>query len=63
MTKVWVDVPQGYLFGFPKLYDADNDGDMAEWIVANGYPAGRTVDWVRTIGTEAMLNLPSGDEE
>lgn len=39
MTKYWVDPPQGYLYGFPKVYDAEVDPPMPEWLVANGYPS------------------------
>lgn len=45
--KVWVDVPQGYLYGFPKVYDKEVDGDMTDWIYANGYPAGMEIHYVR----------------
>lgn len=37
MSRTWIDVPQGYLYGFPKIYDPDLDGDLAEWIRAQGY--------------------------
>ena len=39
--KIFVDPPQGYLYGFPKacpqyiVYDAKK---FAEWLVAQGYP-------------------------
>lgn len=34
----WVDPPQGWRYGFPRLYDRAYDGDMTEWMIANGYP-------------------------
>ena len=34
----WVDPPEGWRWGFPKLYDPAKDGDMRAWMVANGYP-------------------------
>lgn len=34
----WVDPPSGWRYGFPRLYDPAKDGDMTEWLVANGYP-------------------------
>jgi hypothetical protein len=34
----WVDPPEGWRWGFPKLYDPATDGDMRAWMVANGYP-------------------------
>lgn len=39
MAKFWVDPPQGYLYGFPKVYDSDLDPEVSEWLVSNGYPA------------------------
>lgn len=37
MTKYWVDPPSGWKFGFPKIYDMDADGPLADWVAANGY--------------------------
>jgi hypothetical protein len=34
----WVDPPSGWRYGFPRLYDPAKDGDMVEWMIANGYP-------------------------
>ena len=34
----WVDPPSGYRYGFPRLYDPAKDGDVTQWMVANGYP-------------------------
>jgi len=34
----WVDPPQGWRYGFPLLYDPGKDGDLARWLVVNGYP-------------------------
>jgi hypothetical protein len=34
----YVDPPGGWRYGFPKLYDPAKDGDMVEWMIANGYP-------------------------
>lgn len=38
MSKVWVDPPQGHLYGFPKIYDPDEDGPMHVWLREQGYP-------------------------
>ena len=46
MTKLWVDIPQGYLHGWPKLYDSEKDGTMLEWLEKNGCPDG--VEWIRS---------------
>jgi hypothetical protein len=34
--KIWVDPPSGWRYGFPKVFDT-KDGDMYEWLTANGY--------------------------
>lgn len=36
--KKWIDPPSGWKYGFPKVFDADKDGNMRKWLVANGYP-------------------------
>ena len=35
--KQWVDVPTGWAYGWPKLYDPEKDGDFVEWIRSAGY--------------------------
>ena len=34
----WVDPPEGWRYGFPRLYDPAAEGDMTEWMIRNGYP-------------------------
>ena len=34
----WVDPHSGWRYGFPKLYDPAKDGNVTEWMIANGYP-------------------------
>jgi hypothetical protein len=34
----WVDPPDGWRHGFPKIYDSTKDGELYEWLVAQGYP-------------------------
>lgn len=46
MAKLWVDIPQGHLHGWPKLYDSEKDGTMLEWLEKNGCPDG--VEWIRS---------------
>lgn len=36
--KMWVDPTQGYLYGFPKVYDPDKDEPIKYWLVQNGLP-------------------------
>jgi hypothetical protein len=34
----YVDPPSGWMYGFPRLYDPQADGDMTAWLIAKGYP-------------------------
>jgi len=47
-NKMWVDVPSGWRYGFPKLFDPGSDGDLSEWIRNQGYPPNEGLDWART---------------
>lgn len=38
MSKIYVDPPSGWQYGFPKVYDPDTDGDVMKWLVESGYP-------------------------
>jgi hypothetical protein len=38
-SKIWVDPPEGWRYGFPAIYDPDTDGVMRDWIISKGYPA------------------------
>ena len=37
-TKMWIDPPAGWKYGFPKVYDKSVDGDCTAWMLKNGYP-------------------------
>ena len=37
---VWCDPPQGYLYGFPKIYDPIKYPNFYTWIIEEGYPDG-----------------------
>ena len=37
LNPMWVDVPTGWAYGWPKLYDPEKDGDLLEWIHRMGY--------------------------
>jgi microsomal dipeptidase-like Zn-dependent dipeptidase len=32
------DPPNGYLWGFPKIYDAAKNPDFFKWLIEEGYP-------------------------
>jgi len=38
-SKIWVDPPEGWRYGFPAIYDPEKDGQMRDWIISKGYPA------------------------
>ena len=38
MSKLYIDPPSGWKYGFPKVYDPDTDGDVMKWLVESGYP-------------------------
>lgn len=37
MAQMFVDPPQGWRFGFPKIIPQDIE-DHREWLIENGYP-------------------------
>ena len=37
-SRIWIDPPQGWRWGFPKVYDPNKDGNPVKWLVAQGYP-------------------------
>lgn len=44
----YVDPPEGWRYGFPKLYRPGIDPPMNEWLVAKGYPKKRAKDCICT---------------
>lgn len=40
MSRVWVDPPSGWKYGFPKIWEKKTENeDMYEWLINEGYPA------------------------
>ena len=35
--RKWVDPPEGWRHGFPKIFDPDKDGDLYDWLIREGY--------------------------
>ncbi len=33
-----IDPPGGYLYGFPKVFDAPDGTSIEDWLLARGYP-------------------------
>lgn len=33
-----VDPPNGWRYGFPKVYNPETDGGLRDWLIKNGYP-------------------------
>lgn len=49
MSRVWIDPPYGWQYGFPKLYD--KKVPLQQWLVDNGYPEQDTdfaMQYIRT---------------
>jgi hypothetical protein len=38
--KVWVDPPSGHKYGFPKVWDPNENPNFFGWLVKEGYPQG-----------------------
>jgi hypothetical protein len=36
--KLWVDPPEGWRYGFPKIWDGSKDPDVDTWMRQAGYP-------------------------
>ena len=58
MTKLWVDPPEGWKYGFPAIYDSETDGQMSEWIVNKGYP----VQTIKEYGEQWHIRCWSTEE-
>ena len=44
MKYLWVDPPNGYVFGFPKVVRVDHLDEFTDWdsiLIQNGYPANK----------------------
>jgi len=37
-VKVWVDPPNGWRYGFPKVWDKESHPDFKAWLFSQGYP-------------------------
>jgi hypothetical protein len=38
MTKIWIDPPSGWRYGFPAVFDTASGQPLQDWLVAKGYP-------------------------
>ena len=38
MSLRWIDIPSGWMHGWPKLYDENKDGEFQQWLKDNGCP-------------------------
>ena len=36
--KMWVDPPEGWRFGFPKIWDTELHDSVLDWLDDRGYP-------------------------
>lgn len=37
-VRMWIDLPKGHEYGFPKVYVPGEDGDLLEWLRKQDYP-------------------------
>ena len=37
-TKLWIDPPAGWRYGFPKVWDQAEQPDFYKWLLSSGYP-------------------------
>ena len=42
--RLWVDPPSGWMYGFPKIWEPEKDGNVITWLVRNGYPEKEATD-------------------
>jgi hypothetical protein len=40
--EFWVDPPEGWMYGFPKIWNKTENPDVESWLIANGYPEAKT---------------------
>ena len=47
--KLWVDPPNGHLWGFPKVWDSELYPSVTKWIHEQGFPDSKVEDlqWCR----------------
>jgi hypothetical protein len=38
MNKLWIDPPSGWRYGFPKIWDPQQEPDLQVWLIQSGYP-------------------------
>ena len=57
--RVWVDPPEGWQYGFPRLWDSNEETNLIRWLQQNGYP-----DSVReSYGEFFMIRQWAGEDE
>lgn len=62
--KRWVDPPNGWKYGFPKVYDETKDGpDVRAWLIKQGYPEDADIAHLRTWPAEEGLEEQDEDSE
>ena len=54
--RVLVDPPQGWRYGFPKVWDRRENPDCREWLIENGYPRSLAEDGLPCTFTEVPCN-------
>lgn len=47
MSRLYVDPPSGWRYGFPRVWDSEKDPAIHEWLKECGYPDWKDPAWVR----------------
>lgn len=61
--RLWIDPPSGWKYGFPKIYDNQNDGPLEVWLKDNGYPLEEMSYYVRSWPVEEVSNCETTETE
>jgi len=68
MNKLWIDPPSGWRYGFPKIWDPQQEPDLHVWLIESGYPADQVnagLNYYRQwlVTEEDTANYPEDDGE
>lgn len=53
-----IDIPQGYLYGFPLEYDKPDDVDFFDWLVSLGVPEAHAEQCIYIRTWNAPVQIP-----
>jgi hypothetical protein len=59
--RYWIDPPEGWRYGFPKIYPNDGKKNVYEWLVENGYPQEK-IDYLGRLFFTRSWEVEDGEE-